>query len=103
MTHPTLSLAALQRRVDLSQKRQDRQALLDKLNHTDIPFDPNAIYLSPIEIAKKLNITRQAITTSIKKGKLRARKLRNSWFIHPTDFEQFLDTYYPDKKIKRAP
>lgn len=45
-----------------------------------------------IDIAKKLNITEQAVRKSIKVGNLKAQKVRNSYHITSKDLDDFIKT-----------
>ena len=53
-------------------------------------FNDDEIY-TPMEVAKKLKITKEAVYNYIKKGYLRAFKLGKYWRIKGKDLNEFLE------------
>lgn len=61
----------------MKEGRNDRNSTLEK-NYT------------VIDIAKELNITEQAVRKSIKVGKLKAKKVKNSYYITSKDLNEYI-------------
>lgn len=49
-------------------------------------------YLTPVQIAERLNVTRRTVTSWCESGRLRASRVGGRWRIDPADLEAFLQT-----------
>lgn len=60
-------------------------------------------FLTPAEVADRLRVTQQAVTSWCRSGKLRAKRAGRIWRILPSDVETFLNTHDQEVQSKQDP
>jgi hypothetical protein len=96
----TYDLEELRARVERKRRAAEHEALMKELRGQTEVTDPDVIYLTAKEVAKKLGVKRNAVLYWIKCGRLKARKGQTrmkggklSWVVHPEDLKKFEEIY----------
>ena len=57
-----------------------------------------ADFLTPIDLAEELKVSRQWITELLRQGRIKGTKISRNWFITRKDFEAYKKAEKPAKK-----
>jgi len=86
-----VDIEELRRRVEAKRQQREITELKRELYGQNNEIDPDVIYLSTEEVAKKIGITRRSVTYAINVGYMpRSIRIGKRWYIHPDDANQFI-------------